>query len=89
MRGWRVVVAALGVAALSGVLVPAAGAATTGGATDRQIATAGVLVASDLPTTYTQSARDTSSDAQTTKVAAKLPACKKLVAFRDRTQRAA
>src|SRR4029079_7769381 len=62
-------------------MAPAAGAAATGRATDEEIATAGVLVASDLPATYTQSARDTSSDAQISKMAAKLAACKKLVAF--------
>ncbi len=49
---------------------------------DKEIATAGVLVADDLPATYTQSERDTSSDSQTSKLAAKIRACKKLVAFR-------
>jgi hypothetical protein len=52
-----------------------AGAAT-------QIAQTGVLVAGDLPATYTQSAHDTSSDTQTEKLAAKLSSCKKYVAFR-------
>ncbi len=73
--------AGVGAAVLSGVLAPAAGAASTGNATDKQIASAGALVASDFPATYTQAARDTSSDAQTTKQAAKVAACKKLVAF--------
>jgi len=81
------VVVSVGVAVLTGVLAPAAGAASTGSPADKQIATAGVLVASDLPATYTQSARDTSSDAKTTKLAAKLPACKKLVAFMNATSK--
>jgi hypothetical protein len=67
---------------VSGVIAAPAGAASSGNATDKKIATAGVLVAGDLPATYTKAARDTSSDAKTTKTAAKLPACKKLVAFR-------
>lgn len=73
-------------ALLTGVLAPAAGAASSG-ATDKQIATAGVIVASDLPATYTQSPRDTSSDAKMLKVAAKLSACKKLVAFMKATNK--
>jgi len=46
-----------------------------------------VLVASDLPATYTESPRDTVADAQTLKLAAKLPACKKLAAFMKATQK--
>ena len=72
----------VGAAAIAGMLAPAAGAASAGGASDKEIATAGVLVASDLPATYTESPRDTSSDASTEKVAKQLAACKKLVAFR-------
>ena len=71
----------VGAAIVMGLVAPVAGAASTANATDKQIATAGVLVASDFPATYTQSARDTSSDAQTDKQAAKVAACKKLVAF--------
>lgn len=71
----------VGAAIVLGLVAPVAGAASTGSATDKQIATAGVLVASDFPATYTQAARDTSSDAQTQKQAAKLAACKKVVAF--------
>ena len=82
MRGWRIAIVGVGAAVLSGVLAPAALAASTGGASDKEIAASGVLVAGDLPATYTQSARDTSSDAGTTKLAATIPACKKLVAFR-------
>jgi hypothetical protein len=81
MRGWRTIVVGLVAAALTGVLAPAAGGASTGSPSDKEIASAGVLVASDLPATYTQSARDKSSDAKTDKLAAKVPACKKLVAF--------
>jgi hypothetical protein len=73
-----VVVAAMAV----GLLAPAADAASVGNASDEEIAAAGVLVAGDLPATYTASPRDTSSDAQTEKVAKKLAACKKYVAFR-------
>jgi hypothetical protein len=95
MRGWRLVMVTgivmgmvgLGAAVLTGVVAPAAGAASTGRATDRQIATAGVLVAGDLPASYTQSARDTSSDAQTQKLAAKIPACTKVVAFMKLTDK--
>jgi len=87
MRGWQTAVAGVGVAVLTGVLAPAAGAASTGSPTDKQIAAAGVLVAGDLPATYAQSARDTSSDAKTQKLAAKLPACKKLVAFMKATDK--
>lgn len=64
-----------------GLIAPAAGAASTAG-TDRQIAQTGVLVAGDLPATYTQSPRDTSSDKQTEKLARKQSTCKKYVAFR-------
>ncbi len=71
----------VGAAVVTGMLVPAAGAASTGSPSDKQIATAGVLAASDLPATYTQSSRDTSSDAQTKKLASKVPACKKVIAF--------
>jgi len=71
----------VGAAVVMGLVAPVAGAASTGSATDKQIATAGVLVASDFPATYTQAARDTSADAQTQKQAAKLAACKKVVAF--------
>lgn len=72
----------VGAAFAAGVTALPAGAASVGRESDKAIATAGVLVASDLPATYTDSPRDTSSDAQTEKLAAKLPACKKLVAFR-------
>ncbi len=65
----------------------AAGAASTGNPTDKEIATAGVLVASDLPATYTDTPRDPSSDKKTLKVAAKIPACKKLVAFMNATSK--
>jgi hypothetical protein len=86
MRGWRIVMVGVSAALVTGLLAPAATAASTGGTTDKEIATAGVLVAADLPA-YTQAARDTSSDAQTLKVAAKLPACKKLVAFMKATDK--
>jgi hypothetical protein len=71
----------------TGLLAPAAGAASTGSAGDKQIATAGVLVAGDLPATYTESPRDTSSDAKTQKLATKLSTCRKLVAFRKATDK--
>jgi hypothetical protein len=87
MRGWRTVVVVLGAALVMGLVVPAAGAASTGSPSDKEIAAAGVLVASDLPATYTQSARDASSDAQSKKLAAKIPACKKVVAFLDVTSK--
>src|SRR5881396_2359859 len=74
MRGRRIVMVLVGAAVVTGLIGPAAGAASTGNATDKEIATAGVLVAGDLPATYTQSARDTSSDAQTLKMASKLAA---------------
>ena len=82
MRGWRVFIMGVGVTIASGVIAPDAGAASTGSATDKEIASTGVLIASDLPDTYTQSARDTSSDAQTEKLANKVAACTKLVAFK-------
>ncbi len=72
----------VGAAVVLALVTPAAGAASTGSATDKQIATAGVLVASDFPATYVQSARDSSSDAKTDKQARKLAACKKVVAFK-------
>ena len=72
----------VGAAIVMGLVAPVAGAASTASATDKQIATAGVLVASDFPATYTQAARDTSSDAQTDKQAARVAACKKLVVFK-------
>jgi hypothetical protein len=81
MRAWRVFMVGVAIAVGAGVLAPVAGAASTSGATDKQIATAGILVASDFPATYTQAPRDTSSDAKSLKLAAKLPSCKKLVAF--------
>ena len=81
MRGWRIVLVSVSLAVVSGVIAPAAGAASGGTASDKEIATAGVIVASDLPATYTQSARDATSDAKTTKLATKIPACKKVVAF--------
>jgi hypothetical protein len=87
MLGWRVVVVGVGAALVAVVLAPVAGAASTGGATDKEIATAAVLVASDLPATYAQSARDTSSDAQTLKLVVKVAACKKLVAFTTATNK--
>jgi hypothetical protein len=86
MRGWRIVMAGVGVAVLTAGFAPTAHAASTG-PTDKEIATAGVLVASDLPATYTESPRDTAGDAQTLKLAAKLPACKKLAAFMKATQK--
>jgi hypothetical protein len=89
MRGWRFVMAGVGAATVLGLVAPGAGAASTGSARDRQIAATGVLVAGDLPATYTQSARDTSSDAQNKKMAAKIPACKKVVAFLDATSKSA
>jgi hypothetical protein len=73
----------VGVVAVSTLTVaPAtANAATSGGtASDKELATTGVLVASDLPA-YTQTPRDTTSDDATTALAKKLPACKKLAAF--------
>jgi hypothetical protein len=82
MRMWRAVGVGVGTAVAAAVTAPAAGAASGGSASDKAIATAGVLVASDLPAAYTDTPRDASSDAQTEKLAAKLPACKKLVAFR-------
>jgi hypothetical protein len=87
MGSRRSLTVVVGAALVIGALAPAAGAASTGGASDKQIATAGVLVASDLPATYTQSARDTSSDAATKKLAAKIAACKKLVAFMSATDK--
>lgn len=74
-------VVGVGAVILTSVLAPVAGAASSGSAADQEIATAGVLVAGDLPSAYTQSPRDTSSDAQTLKMASKVAACKKLVAF--------
>jgi hypothetical protein len=67
---------------VTGLLGPAAGAASSGSAADKEIAQAGVLVAGDLPVTYTESPRNASSDTQTDKQANKLPSCKKLVAFK-------
>ena len=81
MRGWRVLVVCVGAVVAIGVLAPAVGAASTGSATDKEIAKAGVLVAGDLPATYAESPRDMSSDKETDKLAAKIRACKKLVAF--------
>jgi hypothetical protein len=67
---------------LTGVSATASGAATAdGSANDKELATAGVLVASDLPTSYTQAPRDTESDTATTALAKRIPACKKLAAF--------
>ena len=70
------------------VLVPLAAAALAVGAgpagaagTDQQIAQQGVIVAGDVPTTWTASPRDTSGDQQQLAIAAKIPACKGYVAF--------
>jgi hypothetical protein len=81
MRAWRVFVVGVSVAVVAAMVAPVAGAASTSGTSDKQIATAGILVSSDFPATYTQAPRDASSDAKTLKRAAKLPSCKKLVAF--------
>lgn len=77
----------VGAALVIGLGAPAAGAASTGSSSDKQIATTGVLVATDLPAGYTQSPRDTSSDKQTEKMAAKIATCKKLVAFMKETDK--
>lgn len=70
------------VGTMIGAGASAGGATTTGNnARNKEIATAGVLVASDLPATYAQASRDTSSDTSTTKMASKIATCKKLVAF--------
>src|SRR5215510_11758410 len=87
MQGRRLVTMVLGAAMVIGLIAPAAGAASTGGASDKEIAAAGALVAGDFPATYTQSTRDTSSDAATKKLAAKIPTCKKLVAFMSATDK--
>jgi hypothetical protein len=83
--GWAI---ATGVVALvvTGLVVPAAGAASSA-ATDKQIATTGVLVTSDFPTTYSDSPRDPSADRRTQKLASTIAACKKLVAFMQATDR--
>jgi len=48
---------------------------------DTQIAKAGVLVASDLPNTWTSSPPDNSGSKQVEKIAAKVPSCKEYLAF--------
>jgi hypothetical protein len=69
--------------ALAGVVVLASWAPPVGAlsSSDQQLAQSGVLMASDLPTTYTETPRDASSDSSAQKAAAKIPACKKLGAF--------
>jgi hypothetical protein len=87
--GRKIVLAVLGAAMVTGLAAPGASAASSGNGGDKAIATTGLIVAADLPATYTQSARDTSSDAKTSKTAAKLSACKKLVAFMAATTKSA
>jgi len=82
MKAWSVAIVGVGALVTTGLFAPAAGAASMAGTSDKQIARAGVLVAGDLPATYTQSRRDSSSDKQTEKLAKKQPACKKYLAFR-------
>jgi hypothetical protein len=74
---------ALLVAVVAGALwvAPAAGAASGGG--DAQIAQAGVLVASDLPATWSEHKRDTSTDSATDAAAAKISSCKTYRSFRQ------
>jgi hypothetical protein len=75
---------ALSVAAGTGALcvtAPVAGAASGGG--DAKIAKAGVLVASDLPATWSEHKRDTSSDNAADAAAAKIPSCKAYRSFRQ------
>lgn len=53
----------------------------TAATSDAQIAKAGVIVASDLPTTWTSSPPDNSGNKQVEKIAAKVPSCKQYLAF--------
>jgi len=74
---------ALVVAVVAGALwcAPAAGAASGDG--DGKIAQAGVLVLSDLPTTWSEHKRDTSSDTAADAAAAKISSCKTYRSFRQ------
>ncbi len=73
-----VLLVAVAAGALS--VAPAASAASSN---DAKIAQAGVLVSSDLPTTWSQHKRDTSSDKATAAAAAKIPSCKAYRSFRQ------
>jgi hypothetical protein len=61
-------------------------AAPAGAATDKQTARKGVIVASDLPSTWT-STPDESNDAELDKVAAGIPDCEDYLAVRKITKR--
>jgi hypothetical protein len=77
---------ALLVAAGVGALGAAAPAGAASSNNDAQIAQAGVLVASDLPTTWSQHKRDTSSEKDADAAAVKIPSCKTYRAFRASLQ---
>jgi hypothetical protein len=77
---------ALPVAAFLTIAVVAGPAAA---ASDAQIAKAGMIVASDVPSTWQSSPPDSSDDKELEELAAKIPGCKKYLAARKSNDRAA
>jgi hypothetical protein len=71
------------VAVVAGGLWIAPAASAVSGGNDAKIAAAGALVASDLPSAWSQHKRDTSSDKATAAAAAKIPSCKAYRSFRQ------
>jgi len=79
-------------AAVATLVALAVGAGPAAAATDRQIAAAGIIVASDLPATWVASPPDISADKAALARAAKTPGCKDYVRFaraNERTTKAA
>lgn len=60
--------------------------AASGSSADAKIAQAGVLIASDLPATWSEKKRDTSTDKAADAAAAKIASCKTYLAFRKSLQ---
>lgn len=75
----------VGVLATTACLTTSADAAS-GSSADAQIARAGVLVPADLPATWSEHKRDTSSDKAADAAAAKIASCKTYRAFRASLQ---
>jgi hypothetical protein len=77
---------AVAVAAVAGTFLVSVPAGAASGGNDTQIVQAGVLVASDLPATWSQHPRDNSSDKKADAAAAKIASCKTYRAFRASLQ---
>jgi hypothetical protein len=75
----RLLPASLIAASCLALVVPGAAAAAT--TTDKQLASAGVLVQSDFPAGWTTKARAKTPDSALDKAAAKIPSCKPFIAF--------